>query len=456
MVRFRILVFLFSVTFQCLYSQVNIQITVEQTRSKLAKLYLCQRPEAKLIDSTISFSQGIFRFKLPANYEQGLYKLALSKNISFDFIVASEPQITLETVVFAAEDSLRSIESKENEVYFQYQKIRKRLNQQIWFINSLIDYYPDTSCFRKNLYAELYRTQFRLYNESNDIANRNPQLYASSLILLELMPIPKVGTTLNDRKTFQKKNWWNNSNLSDSRLLNSQILQSKLWGFVDLYFDNSYDKEQQDSAFVSAAEILMNLHINQSFKEFIRNALFRNYLDTDYDAVTKYLFETSFSGLSPLVLTPDELNILKIQQSNGIGTKAKDFSIPKVDGSKIKLSKINSSYKLVVFWSMWCPHCTEMLPELYETYLKFKGEGFEVIAICIDDEVDVWSKFVTEKYLGWINTIETDNGSNRVISEYTVDGTPKLYLLDKNLTIISRPSNVKQVEAKLIELLKKP
>jgi peroxiredoxin len=285
------------------------------------------------------------------------------------------------------------------------------------------------------------------------LAINNPTLFTSNLIRLELKPIPEIGITPDGRNSFLKQRWWVDANLRDIRFTNSLALEAKLWGFIELYIENGYDREQQDSAFVAGAKAVMTLNAAPAIRGYLRSILIKSYLDSDYDAVTKYLYETPFDSLAPLKLTPEEKNSYEIQGKNRVGTKANDMRFATIDGATLKLSKINARFKLVFFWSMWCPHCTEMLPELYRTYLKYKGNGFEVIAISIDDEIDGWRKFVNERKQNWINTIEPDNGKSKIVSEYNVDGTPKLFLLDENMTIISRPSNVKQLEAKLKGIL---
>jgi thiol-disulfide isomerase/thioredoxin len=36
---------------------------------------------------------------------------------------------------------------------------------------------------------------------------------------------------------------------------------------------------------------------------------------------------------------------------------------------------------MVVFWEVWCPHCRNHMPELVETYGKWKGKGLNVVAL---------------------------------------------------------------------------
>lgn len=454
MKEFRFLFIFIFLAFQNLYSQTNIKITIKQAIFNQAKLYLIQQSSVRLIDSSKQSPAGIFYFQLPASSEQGLYRFSIGKNISFDFVVASESQISIESVIFAVEDSLKSIDSRENEVYFQYKKIKKRFSQKSWFLKSLIDYYPDSSLFCQQLKNELLKVQTELSNASKTLTINNPNLYVSNLILLELKPIAQISLSPLETLSFLKQNWWIDAKLKDRRLANSFALESKVMGFIELFFNDSYDKEQQDSSFNVGVKAVLNLNTDSTIKGYLRRILFDNYLDTEYDVTTRYLYETSFDDLPKIDLSPEEKNSYEIQGKNGVGTKALDFSIVRIDGSKIKLSKIKSPYKLIVFWSLWCPHCTEILPELYKTYLRFNAKGFEIIAISIDDEEDGWKRYVNEKRLSWINTIEPDNGESKIILEYNVDVTPKLFLLDQDLTVISRPSNVKQLEVKLREIIR--
>ncbi len=454
MLKRNLLLILLLLCAQSIFSQVEVNIRVNQTLSRSAKLYLYTQSGTELIDSTFRQSQGLFKFKLPIGYKQGVYKFALNKNISFDLIVANEPRIEIETVVFAVEDSAKSVVSSENELFFQFQKIKKKHNQKCWFLKSLADFYPDSAAFKTQLQVELANAQHSYNTSIKNLADSNDKLLASSLIRLEIRPQSKVGESGVDRLLKFRKDWWDWTKLTDARLAYSPLLKSKIGGFIDLFIDESLTKEKQDSLFVETAKEIMNLDASVEIKVFFREILMQSYINSDYNAVTKYLYETSFVGLQMLKLSPEDLSSYEIQQKNGVGTKAFDFSLKLLDGTNHKLSKIQSSFKLIIFWSMWCPHCTELMPSLLKTYQKYKSNGLEVIAICIDDEADGWKKFVNEKNLNWINAIEPDNGESKVIKEYNVDGTPKILLIDKNMMVLSRPSTVKQVEAKLKEVIR--
>lgn len=454
MFKRKLLLFILLLFTQSIFSQVEINVLVKQTFSKSARLYLYTQSGTEIVDSTFRQSQGLFKFKLSADFKQGVYKFVLNKNISFDLIVANEPKIQIETVVFAAEDSIKSVISDENELFFRFQKIKKKYNQKCWFLNSLSDLYPDSSAFKKQIQFELAK-EHRSYNTLiKNLADSNSKLLTASLIRLEIRPQSELTEQNIDRILRFRKEWWSEVRLTDSRLAYTPLLKYKLVGYIDLFIDESLTKEKQDSLFVEAIREIMNQEASIVIKTYFREILFQSYINSDYNAVIKYLYETNFVGLPKLKLSCEDLNSYKILQKNDVGTKVFDFNIKIIDGTNQKLSKIQSPFKLIVFWSMWCSHCTELIPELLKTYQNYRSKGFEVIAICIDEEIDGWKKFVNDKNLYWVNAIEPDNGESKVMKEYNVDGTPKILLIDKNMKVISRPSNVKQTEAKLKELIR--
>ncbi|MHC1704469.1 MAG: TlpA family protein disulfide reductase [Tenuifilaceae bacterium] len=448
--KFIKLILLFLLTQSTLFSQVNVQIRIKQAITKNAKLYYYQNNDLKVIDSAYHVSPGFFRFQLPSSHSQGLYKFTLGKNINFDFIVASEPEIALETVVFAAEDSLKSIFSQENEVYIQLNKFKKKLTQQIWHLNSLNDYYSDTSYFKQNINKELYRINTEIQEYSHKIVEGNPNLFASNLILLGLKPIPPYELSTYDQKNYTIQNWWSRINLNDVRIINVPGFEKKLWDYMELLFEENLDKEEQDLAFIEGIKTLMNLNSDLLVKEYFRNTLFTGLIENDYIKSAEYIANTRIAGLTDIKSKIDST----LKNKLGLGYKVFDFKIQTPEGGKTKLSSIKSDVKLILFWSKWCPHCIEMLPEVYSIYQTYKSRGLEVIAISIDEDEGEWKSFLKEKKYNWINTLEPDNGENKVIENYKLEETPKIILIDKDLRIVSLPSNSKQLIAKLKKLLR--
>jgi cytochrome c biogenesis protein CcmG, thiol:disulfide interchange protein DsbE len=63
---------------------------------------------------------------------------------------------------------------------------------------------------------------------------------------------------------------------------------------------------------------------------------------------------------------------------------APDFSLPSLDGGRVKLSDYKGKVVIIDFWSTTCGPCLEEMPELVKIYNAKKAEGLEVLAIAVD------------------------------------------------------------------------
>jgi len=121
----------------------------------------------------------------------------------------------------------------------------------------------------------------------------------------------------------------------------------------------------------------------------------------------------------------------------------------------LTLSNSGANYTLVLFWASWCPHCIHELPIIEKIFDNFKSKGFGIIGISVDYDRSEYAKFIKTYKVDWPNSFADQSWQNDICLRYNVTGTPKMVLVDKNLTIISKPTTPEQLEAKLIELLGK-
>jgi thiol-disulfide isomerase/thioredoxin len=126
------------------------------------------------------------------------------------------------------------------------------------------------------------------------------------------------------------------------------------------------------------------------------------------------------------------------------GKQAPDILVRDVQGITHRLSELGHSYVLVLFWASTCPHCRDMLPELSQWYQNKKGIDPEVLAISIDSSRADFSKACSHMNMPWISAHEPLGWQGKVPSDYHVYATPTLFLLDRERTILVRPSSFRQ------------
>lgn len=111
------------------------------------------------------------------------------------------------------------------------------------------------------------------------------------------------------------------------------------------------------------------------------------------------------------------------------GSVAPDFTLPALQEGKpaVSLSDFRGKVVYVDFWASWCAPCLRSLPQINELYNTYKEQGFEVIAVNVDDPVEDGLEFLLDVDLDYLTPADTDN---KVLEAYGVRAMPTSYLID--------------------------
>ena len=169
-----------------------------------------------------------------------------------------------------------------------------------------------------------------------------------------------------------------------------------------------------------------------------------------------YIFRWSF------VLLISGLIISQIASSRveAKAAKAPDFSLSNVNGGTTKLSSLRGKVVLVNFWATWCPPCRAEIPALVTAYERFKGKGFVILGVAIDniktpaDQKNL-SNFVKRARITYPILV----GNSTVTRDYgSIFAVPTSFLIDGNGEIVRKYVGFlegKKLEADLLPLLKR-
>lgn len=137
-----------------------------------------------------------------------------------------------------------------------------------------------------------------------------------------------------------------------------------------------------------------------------------------------------------------------------IGQMAPDFEMTSTDGKQLKLSQFRGQYVLLDFWASWCGPCREENPNVVKQYNTFKNKNFTILGVSLDSNRDLWLKAIKDDNLTWNHVSELKQWDSNVVKQYSIEGIPTSFLLDKQGRIIAKNLRGDELEAFLSKTLK--
>ena len=116
--------------------------------------------------------------------------------------------------------------------------------------------------------------------------------------------------------------------------------------------------------------------------------------------------------------------------SIAIGTAIRDFGAITLDGEPFHLTEVldDNQYVLVEFWASWCGPCRAEIPHMKQAYEKYRGRGFEIVSISLDEEYEDWQEASIEEQIPWIDVGDQMGFESEAARLYGVMGIPANYL----------------------------
>ena len=142
-----------------------------------------------------------------------------------------------------------------------------------------------------------------------------------------------------------------------------------------------------------------------------------------------------------------------------IGDRAGDFTLPALDGSKVKLSDLKGNVVLIDFWASWCVPCRKELPAL-DALAKQYAEAKKpvvILAVGIDKDRANAEKLLASLKVSSVRVLLDPDG--KVPSDYDVPTMPTSVVIDakglvRNVNAGFEPGDEKKLAAQIDALLK--
>ncbi|MYD46373.1 MAG: TlpA family protein disulfide reductase [Gammaproteobacteria bacterium] len=132
-----------------------------------------------------------------------------------------------------------------------------------------------------------------------------------------------------------------------------------------------------------------------------------------------------------------------------VGQRVPEFSLANYDDEDVALFDLLGERDMVLidFWASWCGPCIADFPELKKLYSAYSDEGFEIVGVSIDDNMEDWKEGVEEHELPWVNLGELKDWNGPVAVSYGVSAIPAGFLVDSEGCIYKknvRPAALKE------------
>lgn len=136
------------------------------------------------------------------------------------------------------------------------------------------------------------------------------------------------------------------------------------------------------------------------------------------------------------------------------GDQAPDFEVTLADGQKARLSDLKGKYVLLQFWGSWCGPCRAENPHLAAIYQEYRGLGFEVLSIGIEQTGQAWQRAIERDGLIWrYHAMESADFGGGVSRMYNIKAIPTTFLINPEGNIMGVNLPPEEIEKTLSQRL---
>ena len=135
------------------------------------------------------------------------------------------------------------------------------------------------------------------------------------------------------------------------------------------------------------------------------------------------------------------------------GNAAPDVTFTKLDGQRVALKDLRGKVVMVNFWATSCTTCIGEMPQMVETYNKFKDQGLDFVAVAMSyDPPNYVLNYTETRKLPFQVALDPQDTLAKAFGDVKL--TPTTFVIDKQGNIIKRYVGEPQF-AELDQLLKK-
>ncbi|TAE39826.1 MAG: DUF4369 domain-containing protein [Runella slithyformis] len=409
-------------------------------------------------DTAQAAADGKLLFEGKNVLPNGLYLvLNPKKQKMVELVIDKSQQFSFETDTTDLIGNMKITGSRENELFYLYQKQVKRQADEIKLLQMQAKVRND------NVGQQILQNKIGgIRNEMNTYYQSFVKENAGSLTAkllkasheIELPAPPKRPDGRPDSAwlfRYYRAHFWDNFDFSEEALVRTPFLQRKL----DRYMENlTYpvaDSLMAAADFTIGKTLAANNREMKAYCIWYLTSKYENPEIVGIEATFVHLAEKYYlTGVMPVT---DSSTIKNIRERVTTlkpllaGKTMPALALTDTAGVLRSLADIKASYTIVVFYDPDCGHCRESTPVLKAFYEKNKtSRNVQIFAASVTRSPDQWKKYIREFGIAdWIHGYDLSFTID-FRRNFDVITTPAIYVLDKNKTILARRMPADQLD----------
>lgn len=413
------------------FGQFSINGQIEKYANKPVLVKIFENAELKLIKNINTDNQGNFSANVPKEYN-GIVRVDLptGQNIS---LLSDNKNLKFKTV--NAQDLNKELKVIEGDAQKEYNKsleLRTFNEVQAQVFPYLMQMYKPTDEF----YTAMVKEDKRI-NSIKDAQNFSALVtYVSKLADLKQQAQANPNAELANTITTHFVN-------DDDKLEQSGMFNDLVFAYINAKLSSAGNQNIENNLINATEEILEKTDIQTTRGQNVLTSILTFVPEKDYPNFHKKYVD-KVNGLT-CKLTDQLKKRVGQGEITKVGTKVPNITFDKAVKGKKTLYDIKANQKLIVFWASWCPACQQEIPYIKEFYKEFKAKRGEIVAISLDYDQTEFAN--ATKDFEWYNYTDLLKWDSPVVSEFGIESTPTLLLVDKDNKLIKKVSHISQLEA---------
>ncbi len=392
-------------------------------------------------------SNNATRFIREDGYPQGLYYVLFPNNKYVQVMLGEDQKFTMTTSL--ADPTQTKVDgSLENQLFYENLIMERAHRAAISPLNQQLKAESQGSPRYEEIKAERQKLIEKRQANLDKVFGKYPDNFFTVFKTAGQNPTLRDELPEDERVTAYRKEFWDNVDFSDMRLMRTPVIKNKL----ERYFSD-LTPQNPDSIKAAADNLLTRVLDHGHYYQFFSNWIVFKYEPTkttlmDAEAVFVHMIQEYFSynrafwsdSTSTYGL---QLRAFEMAQSL-IGQDGPNVTANDQYGKPQTLLDRTADYLVVYMFNPTCEHCAVETPKLVQLYNEEKGKGdIDVYSIVVDTNEKEWKEYLKENNIEFTSVFDPTNKA--IYAKYFVNVTPEIYVLNKERKIVGKNLKVEQI-----------